>query len=177
MLPDLVSRDRPGAALHRPFAPRCHPEETTIDALTHLDHAESTTERPFGLATLRTHGRVTPVDADLVPCVLEALAEQGLRIRLVAGHAGIVLSLEDAFFFHRRRGGWAELHGETTGFRLSVARLVSACVLDVQGRAGLQGSLRLYDPHGHLLASIRAIPDGDGADPPIWRALLRALMG
>jgi putative hemin transport protein len=177
MLPDLVPTDRPGAALHRPSRPKAHPEERTIDALTHLDHAESATERPFGLADLRTNGRVTPVDADLVPCVLEALAEQALRIRLVAGHSGIVLSLEDTFYFHRRRGGWAELHGETTGFRLSVSRVVSACVLDVQGPAGVQGSLRLYDPHGHLLATIRAIPDVDGADHPIWRALLRALMG
>jgi putative heme degradation protein len=150
---------------------------TPNDVLTGFDLAEAAADRPLSLTDLRAKGRVTAVDTDLVPCFLEALSEQALPIRVVTGRAGIVLKLDGTFHMARRDAGWAELQGDTTGLRIEVSGIASAWVLEVHGPSGERGSLRLYDQRSHLLASLSAEPGRDGAEHPIWRALLSALIG
>ncbi|EGV16529.1 hypothetical protein [Thiocapsa marina] len=124
---------------------------------------------------LRERGCFSTVDAALVPCFLEALAEQALPIRIDTGTAGVAHSLDCTFFCHRREGAWQTLKSDSARFRIDTSKIDSAWVLTVSQAAREHSSLRLYDTRGRLLAKIGAVPGFVAIENPIWRTLVNAL--
>ena len=140
------------------------------------DIAEATGRLHLHPARLRERGRATAVDAELIPCFLEALAEQALPVRLLTGTQGVAHSFDGAFFGHRRMGSWSRLQGDSAELRIDAARIDSAWVLKVPGEKAEQASLRLYDHQGRSITNIAAVPGFDHGENPIWRTLINALL-
>ncbi|WP_296700469.1 hypothetical protein [Thiocapsa sp. UBA6158] len=140
-----------------------------------LDLAEATGQLRLSPARLRECGCAKAVDAALVPCFIEALAEQALPVRIATGTAGVAYSLDCAFFGHRRDGLWQTLRSDSARWRIDTSKIDSAWVLKVSEAAHEQTSLRLYDARGRSLATIVSLPGCVAGENPIWRTLVNAL--
>ncbi len=145
------------------------------DAADVADLAEATGQLRLSPARLHERGCASAVEAELVPCFLEALAEQALPIRIATGTAGVAHSLDCAFFCHRREGVWQTLRTDSSRFRIDTSKIDSAWVLRVSEAAHEHSSLRLYDARGRLLAKISSVPGFVAIENPIWRTLVNAL--
>lgn len=145
------------------------------DSVDITDFAEATGQLRLSPAMLRERGRATAVDAELVPCLLEALAEQSLPIRISTGTAGVAHRLDCAFFGHRREGAWQTLESDSARLRIDTSQIDSAWISRVADAAHEQTSLRLYDARGRLLATIASVPGFVAGENPIWRTLVNAL--
>lgn len=139
------------------------------------DVAEATGQLRLSPARLREHGHVAAVDVELIPCFLEALAEQALPIRIATGTSGVAHSLDSTFFSYRREGSWQALRGDSSLFRIDAAKIDSAWVLNVSEGAREHTTLRLYNARGRSLATLGAAPGFVAAENPIWRTLVNAL--
>lgn len=146
----------------------------SLDAVD-VDVAEATGLLRLGPARLRERGRATAVDVELIPCFLEALAEQALHIRIATGTAGVAHSLDSAFFRYQREGSWHALRGDSSLFRIDASTIDSAWVLNVSETACDYSTLRLYDAQGRSLATLGAAPGFVAEENPIWRTLVNAL--
>ncbi|HSO81579.1 hypothetical protein [Thiocapsa sp.] len=140
-----------------------------------VDLAEATGQLRLSPARLRERGCAKAVDAALVPCFLEALAEQALPVRIATGTAGVAHSVDCAFFGHRRDGVWQTLRSDSARLRIDTSKIDSAWVLKVSEAAHEQTSLRLYDARGRSLATIVSLPGFVAGENPIWRTLVNAL--
>jgi putative heme degradation protein len=141
------------------------------------DLAEATGQLRLSPARLRGRGRAMAVDAELIPCFIEALAEQALPIRLLTGTAGVAHRIDGAFFYLRREGTWLRLKSDSAELRIDASKIDAAWVLKVPGvQTAEQASLRLYDPDGRSLVAIGAAPGFDANENPIWRTLINALL-
>lgn len=141
-----------------------------------VDLAEATGQLRLSPARLRERGQANAVDTELVPCFLEALAEQAMPIRLATGTPGVAHSIDTIFFCHRREGSWQTLQGDRARFQIDTSRIDSAWVVKAQGAAPEQASLRLYDATGRLLATVGSSPGHIATENPIWRTLVNALL-
>ncbi len=146
------------------------------DSLDAVDVAEATGQLQLCPARLRERGRATAVDAELVPCFLEALAEQALPIRIATGNAGVAHSLDSTFFCYRREGAWQALRGDSSRFRIDASKIESAWVLTVSEAGREHASLRLYDARGRSLATLGSAPGFVAEENQIWRTLVNALL-
>lgn len=145
------------------------------DSIDLIDLAEATGQLRLSPARLRERGRANAVDAELVPCFLEALAEQALPIRIATGTAGVAHSLDCAFFCHRRDGAWQTLQSDAARLRIDTSEIDSAWISRVCNAANEQTWLRLYDARGRSLATIGSVPGFVVGENPIWRTLVNAL--
>jgi putative heme degradation protein len=139
------------------------------------DIAEATGQLRLYPARLRERGHVAAVDVELIPCFLEALAEQALPVRIVTGTSGVAHSLDSTFFGYRREGSWQALRGDSSLFRIDASKIDSAWVLNVSEGAREHTTLRLYDARGRSLATLGAAPGFAAEENPIWRTLVNAL--
>jgi putative heme degradation protein len=145
------------------------------NAVDVADLAEATGQLFLSPARLRERGCVKAADAALVPCFLEALADQALPVRIVTGTAGVAHSLDCAFVCHRREGVWQTLRSDSARFRIDTSKIDSAWVLKVSEATHEHSSLRLYDARGRSLATIASVPGFVVGENPIWRTLVNAL--
>ncbi|RKT45695.1 hypothetical protein [Thiocapsa rosea] len=145
------------------------------DSVDVADLAEATGQFRLNPARLRERGSASAVDAELVPCFLEALAEQALPVRITTGTAGVAHTLDCAFFCHRRDGVWQTLRSDSARLRIDTSKIDSAWVLNASEAAHEQTSLRLYDAQGRLLAQLSSVPGFVAIENPIWRTLVNAL--
>jgi putative heme degradation protein len=145
------------------------------DSIDLADLAEAMDELRLSPARLRERGHVKAVDAELVPCFLEALAEQALQVRIATGTPGVAHSLDCAFFGHRRDGAWQTLHSDSARLRIDTSQIDSAWVVTVAEAANERTSLRLYDTQGRLLTQLSSVPGFVAVENPIWRTLVNAL--
>jgi putative heme degradation protein len=145
------------------------------DSVDLMDLAEATGQLQLSPERLRERGRANAVDAELVPCFLEALAEQALPIRIATGTAGVAQSLDCAFFCHRRDGAWQTLQSDSARLRIDTSEIDSAWISRVSHAANEQTWLRLYDARGRSLATIGSVPGFVVGENPIWRTLVNAL--
>jgi putative heme degradation protein len=145
------------------------------DSVDLIDLAEATGQLRLSPSRLRERGRANAVDAELVPCFLEALAEQALPIRIATGTAGVAHSLDCAFFCHRRDGAWQTLQSDSARLRIDTSEIDSAWISRLSHGANEQTLLRLYDARGRSLATIGSVPGFVVGENPIWRTLVNAL--
>jgi len=137
------------------------------------DLAELHQQQRLDPTALRQRGQLDWVDATLVPCLLEAAANQMLSLRLAAGTPGLVQQLERTVYsFRWEGGGWARLSGEQATLRLDTEAIDSAWVLR---RPDGRQQLRLYDEEGRALLFIDSPPGLAEPEHPIWRTLINAL--
>lgn len=125
---------------------------------------------------LRGNGRAILADPDLVPCLLETLAEQALPVRVAVGDGGVVQWADDAFHSFDLTRDQVRVQGE--GLRLVLARgaIDSAWVL-IQGQGpSARRQVRLYGDDGRALALIESAPRPGQSDCPLWRTLANALI-
>lgn len=141
-----------------------------------VDLAEATGQLRLSPSRLRERGQANAVDTELVPCFLEALAEQAMPIRLATGTPGVAHSIDTIFFCHRRVGSWQTLQGDRAHFQIDTSQIDSAWVVKGRGAAPEQASLRLYDATGRLLATVGSSPGPIATENPIWRTLVNALL-
>ena len=127
-------------------------------------------------ARLQSRGRARLAASELIPCFMEALADQSLKVRAVTGTAGVVQSFEGCFYGYQMPGdSWIQVVGEQARLRLDPEAIDSAWVLERPGPFGICHQLRLYGDSGRALLLLDApAPEGQ-AENPIWRILIKAL--
>jgi hypothetical protein len=127
-------------------------------------------------ARLRERGRAILADPDLVPCLLETLAEQALPVRVAVGDGAVVQWVDDAFHCYEARQEQVQIQGAGLRLALSRAALDSAWVL-IQGQGpGARRQVRLYGEDGRALALIESAARPGQSDCPLWRTLANALV-
>lgn len=149
------------------------PVARDAESLGAEDLAELYQQQRLDPTALRQRGRLDWVDATLVPCLLEAAANQMLSLRLAAGTPGLVQQFERILYsFRWEGGGWARLSGEQARLRLDTEAIDSAWVLR---RPDGRQQLRLYDEEGRALLFIDGPSSPAESEHPIWRTLINAL--
>ncbi len=140
------------------------------------DLAEVCGWRRFTSARLHARGRLTLVDAELIPCFLEALTDQALPVRILMGTAGVAHRFEGAFHIHeRRKDSWIHLMGDDVRLRLDAGAIDSAWIFQRADTFARNRQIRLYDESGRALVVIEDLPGFGGAENPIWRTLVNVL--
>jgi putative hemin transport protein len=165
--PVCDAREGPFADLER----RC---QGLDDGLDLLDLAELAGLLSLHPARLRDLGWAIDVDPTLLPCVLAALVDHVVPMRVVLGNDAAVLRLDFAPYLARLDSGWQTLRSDQGELRLDTRALDSAWIYRPADRSVRQ--LRLYDRDGRALAVIAAAPTPDGAEPTVWRTLINALL-
>lgn len=144
------------------------------DGLDFLDVAEVCGLLSLHPARLRDRGRAIDVDPDLVPCVLSAIVDHVVPMRVVLGNDAAVIRLELVPYLARLDSGWQTLSADPGQFRLDTRAIDSAWIYRPADRGTRE--LRLYDTDGRALAVIGTVPTPDGAEPSVWRTLINALL-
>lgn len=140
------------------------------------DIAESCGWLTFTPARMRVRGQLRLAASELIPCLLDSVAEQALPVRVMTGTAGVAQSFQGSFnTFRSRHDGWVELSGEEARLRLEPAMIDSAWVLERPGSEGSRHQVRLYDDQGRALLFIEDRPVAGLPESRVWRSLVKAL--
>lgn len=144
------------------------------DGIELLDLAELCGLLALHPARLRDRGQVVSADPHLLPCVLSAIVDHGVPLRVALGNAAAVLRLELTPYLARLDSGWQTLRADQGQFRLDTGAIDSARVYRPADRGTRE--LRLYDREGAALAVIGTVPTPEGGESDIWRTLINALL-
>lgn len=145
------------------------------DGMALIDVAEVTGLLALDPARLRSRGSAVAVEPDLVPCGLEALADQMVTLWLVTGGDGVARRVDLTPFGHRQVDAWQHLYGDGMRLRINTRALDSAWVCRPAGEGPRE--LRLYDAQGRGIAVVGCRPGRPGTEHPVWRAVMNALVG
>lgn len=146
------------------------------DGIDSSDVTELSGRTAFDPFELRNRGWTVAVDPDLIACALEYLVDQVVPLRIVTGNDGVVQRLDAALYSHRREGSWTRLGGEGVALRIDTRALYTAWVFQRAPRPTPLRELRLYNSDGRAMAIIGAQPTPEGAEPPVWRTVMNALV-
>lgn len=128
-------------------------------------------------ARMQVRGHIRLAAPELIPCLLETVADQGLGVRVLTGTAGVAQSFQGCFnAYWQRQDEWVELTSEGARLTLEPAAVDSAWVLERPGPEGPRHQLRLYDDHGRALLLMEDLPISGRAESPVWRTLVKAAL-
>lgn len=146
------------------------------DGVGLMDHAELSGLPALHPRRLYGRGSAVGVDPDSVPCVLEALADHAVPIRIITGNDACVRRVDSAPFAVRRGTGWLDLRGDNLILRLDMTLLNGAWVIQRGHEPAALRELRLYDDDGRAIAALGSLPTPAGGEHPVWAALINALL-
>lgn len=126
--------------------------------------------------SLREYGQATCVDLDMVPALIETLADLILPIRIITGNNALVRRVDFSPCSAYHAQGILMLQGDGVFLRLNTEYIDSAWVFQPTGDADRRRTVRLYDAGGRVIVVLSARPTAKDAEPPVWRTLVNALM-
>lgn len=152
-------------------------QETSAEPLNTGDIAEACGWLTLTPARMQVRGRVRLAATELVPCFIEAVAEQALAVRVLTGSASVAQSHRGCLHsYRRRRDDWVELASERAQLMLELSAIDSAWVLERPTPEGTRHQLRLYDDHGRALLLMDDLSSAEQPESPLWRTLIKALL-